>query len=318
MHHRAAVLDDYQNVARDMADWSPIAGEVAIDVFNAPFAGREALVAALRDCTIVCAMRERTAFSREVFEGLPNLRLLVTTGMRNAAIDMAAAHARGITVCGTQGSGPSTAELSIGLMLELARKIGVESANLKRGVPWQTTIGVELSGRTLGVIGLGRLGAHVAAIGKALNMRVLAWSPNLTEERCRAAGVTYAGKDELLRAADVVSIHVVLGERSRGLIGAREFALMKPTAFLINTSRGPIVEERALLDALRARRIAAAGLDVFDVEPLPVDHPLRALPTVVLTPHLGYATEEAYRVFYTQTVENIRAWLDGKPVRLVT
>lgn len=317
MRHRAAILDDYQNIAMQMADWSPLAKEVDIQVFNAPLGDEGQVIAALKGFSIICPMRERTSLSRRVIESLPDLRLIATTGMRNAAIDVAAARERHVTVTGTEGSGHATAELTIGLMLELARKIGFESARMKSGTPWQTTVGIELAGRTLGIIGLGKLGSRVAAVGKALGMRVLAWSQNLTAEKCHAAGAEYADKDDLLRQSDFVTVHLVLSERSRGLIGARELSLMKPTAYLINTARAPIVEESALLEALRASLIAGAGLDVFSVEPLPLDHPFRKLDNIVLTPHLGYATAETYRVFYTQTVEAIRAWLDGKPVRVI-
>lgn len=317
MRHRIAVLDDYQDVALRMADWSKLTGDAEVKVFNAPLGAEAQVAAALKGFSIVCAMRERTQLTRRVLEALPELRLLVTTGMRNAAIDLAAARERNITVCGTAGSGPATAELAFGLMLELARRIGAEDAALKSGAFWQSTLGMELAGKTLGIVGLGKLGSRVAKVGKALDMRVLAWSHNLTEDRCRAAGVDYASRDDLLRLADIVSIHLILSERSRGLIGARELALMKPTAFLVNTARGPIVQEQALIEALRARRIAGAGLDVFDVEPLPLDHPLRKLDNAVLTPHLGYVTGETYRVFYGETVEAIRAWLDGKPVRVL-
>ncbi len=317
MRHRAAILDDYQNIAMQMADWSPVAKDVELQVFNEPIGDDAQVIAALKGFSIICPMRERTKISRRIIESLPDLRLIATTGKQNAAIDMAAARERNITVTGTEGSGPSTAELTIGLMLELARKIGVENARMKSGTPWQTTVGFELAGKTLGVIGLGKLGTRVAAVAKALGMRVLAWSQNLTEEKCRAAGADYAQKDDLLRQSDVVSIHLILSERSRGLIGARELALMQPRAYLINTARGPIVDEPALIEALRTRRIAGAAIDVFGVEPLPLDHPFRKLDNVVLTPHLGYATAETYRVFYGQTVEAIRAWLDGKPVRVI-
>lgn len=310
---RCAILDDYQNVALSMADWSPVKGDLDIKVFTNHLGPADNVVKALAGVNIVCAMRERTPFPREVLARLPALRLLVTTGARNAAIDVAAARDLNILVCGTQGSGPSTAELTFGLILELTRKIGHEAARLKAGAAWQTTIGTELYGKTLGVVGLGRLGAHVAAIAKAFKMRVLAWSPNLTADACAAAGVVYADKDTLLRDCDIVTIHLVLGPRSRGLIGARDLGLMKKTAYLINTARGPIVDGAALLEALRGRRIRGAGLDVFDVEPLPRDHPLRGLDNVVLTPHLGYVTEEAYRVFYAQTIEDIGAFLSGAP-----
>ena len=317
MQHRCAVLDDYQNVAMQMADWSPITKEVEIEVFHRPLGDGAAIVRALQNFSIVCAMRERTLLSKAVFDGLPNLRLLVTTGMRNAAIDVAAARARNVTVCGTETTGHPTAELAFGLMLDLARKIGHEHARLKAGAWWQETVGIDLFGKTLGVVGLGKLGSRAAAIGRAFGMQLIAWSQNLTDERAREAGAARVEKDELFRRADFITIHMVLSERTRGLVGARELRLMKQTAFLINTSRGPIVEEAALLAVLRERRIGGAGLDVYDVEPLPQNHPLRKLDNAVITPHLGYVTEDTLRIFYRQTVEDVRAWLDGKPVRVL-
>jgi phosphoglycerate dehydrogenase-like enzyme len=317
MQHRCAVLDDYQNVAMQMADWSPIAKDVEIEVFHRPLGDEAGVIRALQKFSIVCAMRERTLFSRAVFEGLPDLRLLVTTGLRNAAIDLAAARERNVTVCGTESTGHPTAELAFGLMLELARKIGHEHARLKAGAWWQETIGIDLFGKTLGIVGLGRLGSRAAAIGRAFGMQLIAWSQNLAEDKAREAGATRVEKDELFRRADFITIHLQLSPRTQGLVGAKEFGLMKPSAFLINTSRGPIIEEAALLTALRERRIAGAGLDVYDVEPLPENHPLRKMDNAVITPHLGYVTQDTFRIFYRQTVEDIRAWLDGKPVRVI-
>ena len=318
MRHRCAILDDYQNVALQMADWSQIGGDADIKVFNDSIGEGEQVIKALKGFSILCLMRERTLFPRQVIEGLPDLKLMVTSGMRNAAIDLEAAATRNIIVCGTDSPGNPTAELTFGLMLELARKIGFENARLKAGARWQSTLGIELNGKTLGVIGLGKLGSRVAAIGKAFGMRVMAWSQNLTEAKCREAGAELASKDELLRQSDIVTVHLQLSPRTRGLIGAAEFALMKPSAFFINSSRGPIVDEAALIAALRAGRIAGAGIDVYDVEPVPLDHPLRGLQNAVITPHLGYVTAENYRRFYGQMVEDIRAWLDGKPVRVLT
>lgn len=312
---RCAILDDYQNVALKLADWSPLAGAVETTVFNAPFSDSAAAIAALQNFEIVCAMRERTAFSRAVLAALPHLRLLITSGMRNAAIDLEAAKERGVVVCGTGAVGNPTAGLAIGLMLELTRRIGFESARMKAGESWQVTVGEDLEGKTLGIVGLGKLGQKVAAICKALGMSVKAWSTNLTREACDAAGVAYATKDELFATSDLISIHLVLSDRSRGLIGRADIARMKPSSYLINTARGPIVDEDALLEALRARRIAGAGLDTFALEPLPRDHPLRQLDNVVLTPHLGYVTEQNYRRFYGDMIEDIVAWLKGEPVR---
>src|SRR6266702_505166 len=316
MQHRCDVLDDYQNVAMQMADGRPIAKDVAIEVFHRPLGDQAGVIRAIEKFSIVCAMRERTLFSKAVFEGLPELRLLVTTGMRNAAIDLAAARERNVTVCGTESTGHPTAELAFGLMLELARKIGHEHARLKAGAWWQETIGIDLFGKTLGIVGLGRLGTRAAAIGRALGMQLIAWSQNLTEEKAREAGAARVEKDELFRRADFITIHLQLSPRTQGLVGAKEFGLMKPSGFLVNTSRGPIVEEAALLAALRERRIAGAGIDVYDVEPLPQDHPLRKMDNAVISSHLGYVTQDTFRIFYRQTVDDIRAWLDGKPVRV--
>ena len=238
--------------------------------------------------------------------------------MRNASIDLDAAAARGVVVCGTPAFGNATAGIATGLMLELTRHIGFENARLKAGAPWQTTMGLDLEGLTLALLGLGRLGTRMAEIGHAFKMNVIAWSQNLAPETCKAAGVAYVGRDDLFRRADFLSIHVQLSERTRGLIGKHELNLMKPTAYLINTSRGPIVDEAALIAALREKRIAGAGLDVFDIEPLPVEHPLRKLDNVVLTPHLGYVAAQNYRAFFAGTVDDIRAFLDGKPARVIT
>lgn len=317
MSHRCAILDDYQNVALAMADWSKVKADADIRVFSEPIGDADAVAKALAGYSIVCLMRERTPFPRALIEKLPDLKLIVTTGMRNAAIDVAAANERGIVVCGTESAGHPTAELTIGLMLDLARRISFENARMKAGEPWQVTVGADLYGKTLGVIGLGKLGTRVAKVGLAFGMKVLAWSQNLTPEKCREAGAEYADKDDLLRRSDFVTIHLVLSARSRGLIGARELSLMKPSAFLINTSRGPIVEETALVAALKENRLAGAGLDVFDTEPLPRDHAYRKLQNAIVTPHLGYVTADNYRLFYGQTAEAVRAFLDGKPVRVV-
>jgi len=315
---RCAILDDYQNVALAMADWSKVEADVEIKVFNEHLGSADKVIAALKGFAIVCAMRERTAFPRAVIEALPELRLLITTGMRNASIDLAAAKAKNVAVCGTPGFGNATAAIATGLMLELARHIGYENARLKAGAVWQTTIGLDLEDMTLGLLGLGRLGARMAEIGRAFKMHVIAWSQNLNPDKCREAGVEYVGREDLFRRADFLSIHLQLSDRTRGLIGANELALMKKTAYLINTSRGPIVDEAALIAALRGKVIAGAGLDVFDVEPLPIDHPLRKLDNVVLTPHLGYVAEQNYRAYFAGMVDDIRAFLDGKPVRVLT
>ena len=314
---RCAILDDYQNVALKLADWSRIADRVDVTVFDKPFLNAAEAIAALQDFEIVCAMRERTPFRADTINALPKLKLLLTSGMRNASIDHEAAKACGVTVCGTAAMGGPTASLTIGLMLELTRHIGFESARMKAGERWQTTLGEDIEGKTLGIVGLGKLGRKVAAIAKAMGMNVIAWSQNLTPEACAEPGVSYAGKDELMATADVISIHVILSKRTRGLISRDDLARMKPTAYLINTARGPIVDEAALLDVLQRRAIKGAALDVFSEEPLPRDHPLRRLDNVVLTPHLGYVTAENYRCYYGEMVEDIEAWLAGAPVRVI-
>jgi phosphoglycerate dehydrogenase-like enzyme len=317
--HRCAILDDYQSVALKMADWSKVADDLDVTVFSVPLGGAEEVARALKGFAIICAMRERTPFPRQLIEALPELRLLITTGMVNRAIDLDAAKARNVVVCGTPSVGNPTTGIAWGLILELTRKIGSENARLKTGALWQSVVGTDVEGLTLGVIGLGKLANRVAEVGKAFRMKVVAWSQNITPERAQAAGVEYAAsKEDLLRAADIVSIHIPLTPKSRGLIGAKELGLMKPSALLINTSRGPIVEEAALLAALRENKIAGAGLDVYDVEPLPLDHPLRKLGNVVLTPHLGYASQQNYRAYFAGMVEDIRGFLDGKPVRVLT
>jgi D-3-phosphoglycerate dehydrogenase len=305
-------------VALNSADWSPIKGDIDIKVFNAHLGGPDKVIAALQDFDIVVAMRERTGFPKAVIDALPKLKLLITTGMRNASIDTEAAKARGVVVSGTGAFGSPTSGIAIGLMLELTRHIGYENARLHAGAAWQTTIGPELEGLTLGVLGLGKLGQRTAAIGKAFGMKAIAWSQNLTPEKCAEFGVGYVGKEDLFRQSDFISIHVVLSQRSRGLVGTNEIGLMKPTAYLINTSRGPIIDEAAMLAALRDKKIAGAGLDVFDVEPLPLDHPLRKMDNVVITPHLGYVSTQNYKHYFAGVVEDIRGFLDGKPVRVMT
>ncbi len=315
---RIAVLDDYQRVALSLADWDSLGPEARIDVFDRNLAVPDEAAAVLAPYDVLCLMRERMAMPRALFEQLPNLKLVVATGARARTLDTEAAVAHGVTVCNTHpGEGHhATPELAFGLILSLARHIPQEHARMRAG-GWQETLGMSLHGRTLGIVGLGRLGTRMAELGRAFGMEVLAWSQNLTAERAQAAGATLVTKDALFARSDVVTIHLVLGERSRGLVGAADLARMKPTAFLVNTARGPIVDEAALIEALRARRIAGAGLDVFDREPLPPDHPLRSLDNVVLTPHLGYVTRAAYEHFYRDTVEAIAAWRAGAPVRVV-
>lgn len=315
---RAAILDDYQNVAMSMADWSAIVKDVEIKVFNKPFGSQDETIRALQGFAIVVGMRERTPFPRKVIEALPDLKLLITTGARNNSFDVKACAERGITVCGTGAVGSPTTGIVFGLMLELTRRIGFENARLKAGAPWQVTVGRDLEGLTLGILGLGKLGQRSATVGKAFGMRTIAWSQNLTEEKAKAAGADYVSKEDLFRVADFITIHLVLSDRSRGLVGARELGLMKKSAYLINTSRGPIVDEKALVATLQSKSIAGAGLDVFDVEPLPLDHPFRKMESVVITPHLGYVSEQNYRKYFPDIVEDIRAWLDGKPVRTIS
>jgi phosphoglycerate dehydrogenase-like enzyme len=312
---RIAVLDDYQGVALAMADWSALPPGCRVQVFRDHLTDLGALADRLRDFEIVTCMRERTPFGRDLLERLPNLRLLVTTGMRNAAIDLEAATERGVLVCGTAGGpeGPP-AELTWGLILGLVRHIPREDAATRRG-EWGRTLGMSLEGRVLGVLGLGRLGARVARAGIAFEMSVIAWSHNLTPERAAQCGATLVSKDELFSRSDILSIHVQLSERTQGLVGSRELSLMKPTAYLVNTARGPIVDEAALVRALQTRAIAGAGLDVFDQEPLPPDHPFKRLDSTLLMPHAGYVTEAQYRIRYRETVEDIAAYLAGAPLR---
>ena len=314
---RAAILDDYQNVALKFADWSTLAKDVEIKVFDTPFASPDEAIKALQGFAIVVGMRERTPFPRKTIAALPALKLLITTGAKNNSFDIKATSERGVTVCGTGSVGNPTTGIAFGLMLELTRRIGFENARLKAGARWQVSIGRDLEGLTLGIVGLGKLGRRVAAVGKAFGMTVMAWSQNLTPEKAKEAGVAYASKEELFRQADIVTIHYQLSERSRGLITADDIGRMKPSAYLINTARAPIVDQAALLKALQDKKIAGAGLDVFEVEPLPLDHPYRKLDNVVITPHLGYVSEQNYRKYFADIVEDIRAWLDGKPGRVI-
>ncbi len=310
------ILDDYQNVALSSADWSPVQDRYTVDVVTEHIGDVDVLVDRLAGTEVVVAMRERTPFPDSVLRRLPALRLLVTTGMKNAAIDLSAAGAQGVTVCGTVGTGNAVPELTFGLIIALTRNLAQEDAAVRTG-GWQHTIGPGLAGSTLGIVGLGRLGIPVAQLAHAFGMAVIAWSPNLTQDRAEPHGVRAVGKAELFAAADVITIHIPLSETSRGIVGADDLARMKPTAYLINTSRGPLVDESALVDALRERRIAGAGLDVYDTEPLPVDHPLRSLANTLLLPHIGYVTTDNYRAWFGEVVEDIVAWTDGAPVRVL-
>jgi len=316
---RVAVLDDWQRLARDSADWAPLQRRAQVDFFEAPFAGPDDVARQLADFDVVLAMRERTPFPAALVQRLDKLRMFGLTGARAASIDTEAMMSRGITVCYTGGgrSGTNTAELALGLILAAARHIPAGDAAIRAG-RFQDGVGagLDLAGKTLGIIGLGRIGQCMARYGHALGMRVIAWSQNLTPESATAAGAALVTKEALLREADVVTLHLVLSDRSRGIVGAEDLALLKPGALLVNTSRGPLIDETALVQTLRTGRIRAA-LDVYDREPLPADHPLRAMPNTVLTPHLGYTTLETFAEFYSQSIENTLAFLDGKPVRVM-
>lgn len=315
---KLAILDDYQRVALSTADWSAIRQHAEIHVFDRPFADEHAAAAALRDFEMICLLRERMPVPASLIAALPNLKFICITGAHNRTLDIAAARARGIVVSHT-GNGASefpTAELAWALILAAARYIPQEDRALRAGT-WQTTIGTTLHGKTLGLVGLGRIGRQVAAIGRAFGMSVVAWSPHLTAERAEAGGAMLVGKNELFASSDVVSLHLVLGETTRGIVGAAEFARMRPGALLVNTARGPLIDEAALLAALRERRIRAA-LDVYDREPLPRDHPLLALDNVVLAPHLGFVVDDVYSVFFNDAVENVAAYLAGQPIRLMS
>lgn len=310
---RCAILDDYQNVALTMADWSQAGVEVTS--YNEHFATEDAVRKALEGFEVVVAMRERTPFTKAFMATLPKLKLLQTTGPRNPSIDLRGAEALGITCCGTTALPYPTAELTWALILGLVKHVAHEDANFRAGGHWQTRVGLDLNGRTLGLLGLGTLGTQVAKVGQAFGMKVIAWSNNLKPERCAELGVEYVSKDDLVRRSDFLSVHTQLSKRTENLIDAKELATMKPTSFVINTSRGHIIRESALIDALRGGLIAGAGLDAFEVEPLPLDHPYRSMPNVLVTPHMGYVSVDNYRLWYGQIVENIAAWKQGKILR---
>jgi phosphoglycerate dehydrogenase-like enzyme len=308
---RIAVLDDYQRVALSLADWSVLDARATVTVFDDHLAGPDAVVERLHPFDIVCVMRERTPMTRAIIERLPRLRMIVSTGTRNASIDLKAAEERGVQVVHTGYTSAPTIELTWALILGSARNLVAENASLRSG-GWQQSVGDDMAGRTLGVLGLGNVGGAVAQIGKAFGMKVIAWSQNLTAARAAEASAELVSKEELFRGADIVSVHLVLSSRTRGLVGAPELAIMKPTARLVNTSRGPIVGEADLIAALKAQKIAGAAIDVFDQEPLPLDHPFRTLANLLATPHIGYVSRGLYARFYQDTVENIRRWLDGQ------
>ncbi|MBS1081248.1 D-2-hydroxyacid dehydrogenase family protein [Gluconobacter kondonii] len=314
---RIAVLDDYQGVALESADWSAIQARAKVIVFKDHLDNPDALVARLLPFDAVCVMRERTPLTAQIIDRLPNLKFIGSNVPYNASIDLTATKQHGIVVSSTDGRGNGAPELTWALLLAAARQIPAEVGSFRSG-GWQVGVGADLEGTTLGVMGLGKIGARVAAIGRAFGMKVIAWSENLTAETAQAAGATLVDKATLLREADWLTLHLVLSERSRGIIGAEELRLMKPTAWLVNTSRGPLVDETALIDALTRRIIAGAALDVYDVEPLPPEHKLRHLDNVVATSHVGFVTKGTYKVFYGETVENLLAWMDGSPIRVMT
>ncbi|MBT2399693.1 D-2-hydroxyacid dehydrogenase family protein [Streptomyces sp. ISL-100] len=319
MKVRCAVLDDYQDVALSSADWAPVADAVEVTSYRQHFTGEDELVEAIGGCEIAVVMRERTPFSDQLFARLPRLRLLITSGMRNASIDLGAAARHGVTVCGTASNSEPPVELTWALILGLARQVVRESSALREHGPWQSTVGTDLYGRRLGLLGLGKTGSKVARIGQVFGMDVMAWSQNLTAERADAAGVRLAlSKEELLESSDFVSVHLVLGDRTRGLLGQDELKRMRPSAYLINTSRAAIVDQAALARALRDGWIAGAGVDVFETEPLPDGHEFRSLPNLLATPHLGYVTQRNFRAYYEQAVEDVAVFLEGNPIRLLS
>lgn len=316
MRISCAILDDYQQVALKSADWSSITEKVDVVSFSQHFNDEDELVDSIRDAEIVIIMRERTPFGATLFKKLPKLKLLITTGMRNASIDLEAASAHGVAVCGTVSSSEPPTELTWALILNLARHIVKENAELRSNGLWQSTVGTDLYGKRLGLLGLGKIGGRMATIAKAFGMDVIAWSQNLTKEQTDKLGVQLANsKEELLETSDYISIHLVLSDRTRGLISKKDLKLMKSSAYLINTSRAAIIDEQALIQALHENWIAGAGLDVFDLEPLPQDHPFRTMPNVLATPHLGYVTEKNYTTYYEEAVEDIQAYLDGRVIR---
>jgi len=314
--HRAAILDDYQNCALELADWTRLDGDVEITVFNDHIHDEDGVAARLKDFDIIVMNRERTPMPKSQLEKLPNLKLLVTSGMHNLSIDFAGAQDLGIIVCGTQMVSHPTPELAWALIMSIARQIPEADRSVRNG-GWQNTVGIDLKGATLGVIGLGRLGVPISAMGNFFGMKVIAWSPNLTPERTAEHDVECVAKDDLLARSDFITIHMPMSERSRNIFDADDFAKMKSSAYLINTSRGPLVNEAALIDALETNKIAGAALDVYDIEPLPADHSLRRLENTVLTPHLGFVSKENYQLSFGQAVEDIEAWVKGAPIRLM-
>lgn len=313
---KVAVLDDYQGVALQMADWSAVQNRAEVIVFRDHVSDTDQVADRLKTFDVLCVMRERTPLPRSLLERLPNLRLVVSTGVRNASIDLAAAKEHGVAVCATGYVGHGAAELTWALLMAAVKYLPQESLSVRNG-GWQTKIGGDLKGRTLGIVGLGRLGGAVAKYAHAFEMNVIAWSTNLTDTKAQEHGARLVTKRQLFEESDIVSIHLVLSERTNGIIGAADLALMKESSILVNTSRGPLVDEAALIDVLKREAIAGAALDVFDIEPLPPDHPFRTLQIVITTPHVGYVTYDTYKLFFRDTVECVLAWLDGKPIRQI-
>ena len=313
---KLAILDDYQGTAKDLADWSKLPAGVEVEFFQDHIVDEDQLVERLEDFDLVQGMRERTPFPRSVLSRLPNLRLLITTGRRNASFDIEAASELGITVCGTNGGGEGTTELTWGLILAMLRHIPEEERRSRAG-SWGTTVGIGVKGKTLGLIGLGHIGSLVARVAKAFDMNVIAWSQNMTHERANECGATLVDKETLFRDSDIVSVHLVLSDRTRGLVGKSDLAFMKPSAYIVNTSRGPIIDEMALIDVLERKAIAGAALDTFVIEPLPKDHPFFKTPNTLISPHLGYVIDDSYEAFYAGVIENVRAFTSGEPVRTI-
>ena len=313
---KLAILDDYQGTAKDLADWSKLPAGVEVEFFKDHIVDEDQLVERLGDFDLVQGMRERTPFPRSVLSRLPNLRLLITTGRRNASFDIEAASELGITVCGTNGGGEGTTELTWGLILAMLRHIPEEERRSRAG-SWGTTVGIGVKGKTLGLIGLGHIGSLVARVAKAFDMNVIAWSQNMTHERANECGATLVDKETLFRDSDIVSVHLVLSDRTRGLVGKSDLAFMKPSAYIVNTSRGPIIDEMALIDVLERKAIAGAALDTFVIEPLPKDHPFFKTPNTLISPHLGYVIDDSYEAFYAGVIENVRAFTSGEPVRTI-
>ncbi len=313
---KLAILDDYQGTAKDLADWSKLPAGVEVEFFQDHIVDEDQLVERLGDFDLVQGMRERTPFPRSVLSRLPNLRLLITTGRRNASFDIEAASELGITVCGTNGGGEGTTELTWGLILAMLRHIPEEERRSRAG-SWGTTVGIGVKGKTLGLIGLGHIGSLVARVAKAFDMNVIAWSQNMTNERANECGATLVDKETLFRDSDIVSVHLVLSDRTRGLVGKSDLAFMKPSAYIVNTSRGPIIDEMALIDVLERKAIAGAALDTFVIEPLPKDHPFFKTPNTLISPHLGYVIDDSYEAFYAGIIENVRAFTSGEPIRTI-